>query len=53
MYEYKVIEVELPSDMETVMNGMAKKGWRVISVLRWSKFRTTMVITFEREKQQP
>lgn len=51
MYEYKVIEVEYPKDMEKLMNDMAKDGWRVVSTAHWHNFKATMVITFEREKR--
>lgn len=48
-YEYKVVIVKKPKNVEKVMNEYAKQGWRVISNAYWSSWTNRMVLTLERE----
>lgn len=52
MFEYKVVEYKQPKFMEEGINQMAKDGWRVVSTACWHNALVTMVVTFEREKQE-
>lgn len=52
MYEYKVMEAKNSAEAESIMNEMAKDGWRVISNIFWTNFKALLVITFEREIKQ-
>ncbi len=51
MKEYRIIElgVSKKNTAETVMNDMAKKGWRVVSTTYWSGWSISLLITFERD----
>lgn len=49
MYEYKVVEVRNSAEAESIMNKMAKDGWRVVSTTYWTNFRVLLIITFEKE----
>ena len=50
MKEYKIL-TEHPSKAEYLMNEMASKGWEVLAVNYWNKWRIYLVITFVRDKQ--
>ena len=50
MKEYKIL-TERPSKAEYLMNEMASKGWEVLAVNYWNKWRICLVITFVRDKQ--
>ena len=51
MFEYKVITVENPKDLETEINAVAVDGWKVISIKVWHNFKAYVIVTFEREKK--
>ena len=50
MKEYKIL-TEHPSKAEYLMNEMASKGWEVLAVNYWNKWRISLVMTFVRDKQ--
>lgn len=50
MKEYKILTEHL-SKAEYLMNEMASKGWEVLAVNYWNKWRICLVITFVRDKQ--
>ena len=52
MFEYKVITAKNPKKAASIMNEMAQFGWRVVNVTSWTNFTISLVITFEREKEQ-
>lgn len=52
MKEYKVIEAHSPKEAETMMNALAKEGWRVVSTEMWQYWTTRFVVTLEREIEQ-
>lgn len=49
MKEYKIVETQ-KSKAEQTMNDMAKKGWEVVSMSFWSKWKVSLLITFSRDK---
>lgn len=48
MKEYKMIETS-KGRAEEVMNDMARRGWRVVSVTYWNAWTIKLLITFERD----
>lgn len=49
MKEYKQIKCG-QREAEQIMNDMAERGWRVVSVTCWSCWWVHLLITFERDK---
>lgn len=52
MKEYMVVELPArqKNSAEKVMNDMASQGWEVVSMTYWSYWKTSLLITFSREK---
>lgn len=49
MREYKQIKCS-QREAEQIMNDMAERGWRVVSVTYWAYWWVHLLITFERDK---
>ena len=49
MKEYKVVKCSQPK-AESIMNDMAERGWRVVSVTYWCYWWIHLLITFERDR---
>lgn len=49
MKEYKVLEAKNKEQAETLMNEMARKGWEVVSLSYWNKWKLCLLITFAKE----
>ena len=49
MKEYRQIKCS-QREAEQIMNDMAERGWRVVSVTYWAYWWVHLLITFERER---
>ena len=49
MKEYKQIKCG-QREAEQIMNDMAERGWRVVSVTYWAYWWVHLLITFERDR---
>jgi len=47
-YWYKVVETD-PGSAEYIMNQLAAMGYEVVSTTYWTRFKTSMIITFRIE----
>ncbi|GIZ06827.1 hypothetical protein [Metamycoplasma salivarium] len=49
-YWYKVVETD-PGSAEYIMNQLAAMGYEVVSTTYWTRFKTSMIITFRIEAE--
>ena len=48
MVEYKVLDCKNANEAETIMNNLAKAGWKVISVIPWAAMTSRIIVTLEK-----